>query len=101
VALDLWLDDIARLRRVAETHLLTVGQDLDASVAILRRLTASEGAFGTLDHAPLLGDAYEGLRTYLEDNTRAAGDRVHEVAVALRVIADTYEDVERKNDPTR
>jgi hypothetical protein len=101
VTVDLWLDDISRLRTVAERHLLAVGTDLDASLAILRGLTATGGAFGGLEHAPALGRAYEELRTFLEENTRAAGDRVHEVAVALRVIADTYEDAERRNDPTR
>jgi hypothetical protein len=101
VAVDLWLDDISRLRGVAETHLLAVGADLDASLAILHGLTASGGAFGGVEEAPALGRAYERLRALLEDNTRAAGDRVHEVAVALRVIADTYEDAERRNDPTR
>jgi hypothetical protein len=100
VTADLWLDDIARLRRVAEVHLLAVGTDLDTCLRIVAGLTAGAGAFGDLPGSAALAARYEHLRAFLEQNTRTAGDRVHGVGVGLRVIADTYADAESKNELT-
>lgn len=98
---DLWLDDIDRLRRVAMRDLPAVAADLDSTAATIEPLTAARGAFGDVERSEALAQAYEQARAFMAQNSRAAGERVREVATALATIADTFAEVERKNDPTQ